>query len=357
MKAVLTLAVALIAALMLSSVVFAQDPVPPPFAGLENPFAWDDEATLNAGEPVYKARCQGCHASDGSGMSAADFSTEEFPRHLRENADFYFWITSEGRAARGMPAFADQLTENEIWQVLTLIGTLAEQSTGGSGLDPNSDPGGLIHLTLPANARSGEPFTVEVTLFGSDFEALGNATVTFSQQTEFFIEAPMVIGQAITNRSGQALVELVVTDTGSLDIIASFGEVEAVGKLVVAEGIKSENGAHIGLHLPEMYDDIVFGPEAATHLDENSNAPVSQFRIPGGMRGFLFLAYLFAVILVWSLYLRVWYQLLRIPKDVPIQKERLTLVPYFGLAVMTGFLILLIFVLINGPQSHFHVLN
>ena len=105
-----------------------------------------------------------------------------------------------------------------------------------------------------------------------------------------------------------------------------------------------------------MYGDITFGPQAATRLGENSSAPISQVRIPGGMPGLLFLAYLFAIVLIWSLYLRVWYQLVRIPKDVPSQRERITLVPYLGLAMMSVFLVLLTFILITGPQSHFHLL-
>ncbi|MEE8353783.1 MAG: hypothetical protein V3S10_04935, partial [Dehalococcoidales bacterium] len=147
-----------------------------------------------------------------------------------------------------------------------------------------------------------------------------------------------------------------VSETGELELAASYGQVEAVEPLTISDGVEADYETEVGLHLPEMYGDVVFGPEAANRLGENSSAPISQFRIPGGMPGLLFLAYLFAIILIWALYIRVWYQLLRIPKDVPFQRERITLVPYFGLAVMAGLLVLLTFVLTTGPQSHFHLL-
>lgn len=361
MKAPIALALALVIALILSTTALAQDgpteEVPAPYAGMDNPFPWDDEAALTAGETVYKSRCLGCHGPGGGGIAAVNFAAAEFPDQLEEHADYYFWITSAGRAATGMPAFGSSLTEDEIWQTLTFMASLGGEpaAAGGAGPEP-SDPGGRIQLTVPDEARPGEPFVVEAVLLGSDLAPLANATVIFSQRTDFFVSAMMEIGRAITDHSGRASAEVTVDETGQLELAASYGQVEAVETLAVSDGVEADYETEVGLHLPTMYGDVVFGPEAATRLSESSRAPVSQFRIPGGMPGLLFLAYLFAIILIWALYLRVWYQLLRIPKDVPSQRERITLVPYFGLVVMTGLLVLLTFVLVTGPQSHFHLL-
>lgn len=352
--------IALAIVLILSTAVLAQDgpdeEVPAPYAGMDNPFDWDDAGAETAGETVYRDRCQGCHAPGGGGVAAANFAAAGSPARFEEHADYYFWITSAGRTTAGMPAFKSSLTEEEIWQTLTFIASLGgEPATGGVGSDP-SGPGGRIRLTVPDVARPGEPFVVEATLLGSDLAPLANATVIFSQKTDFFVAAMMEIGRAVTDGSGRASAEVTVGETGELVLAASYGQVEAVETLVIADGVEPSYETEVGLHLPEMYGDVVFGPAAATRLGENSSAPISQFRIPGGMPGLLFLAYLFAIILIWALYIRVWYQLLRIPKDVPSQRERITLVPYFGLAVMAGFLVLLTFVLMTGPQSHFHAL-
>ena len=357
MKAPIALALALVIALTLSTAVLAQDgpdeEVPAPYAGLDNPFAWDDETALTAGEAVYKSRCQGCHAPGGGGIAAANFASAESPAQLEERSDYYFWKTSAG-AAGGMPAFESSLTADEIWQTLTFIASLGgEPVAAGAG---SGDSGGSIQLTVPDEARPGEPFVVEAVLLGSDLEPLANATVIFSQKTDFFVSSMMEIGRAVTDRSGLASDEVTIGDTGELELVASYGQVEAVKTLVVSDSVEAGYETEVGVHLPRMYGDIAFGPEAATRLGENSSAPVSQFRIPGGMPGLLFLAYLFAIILIWALYIRVWYQLVRIPKDVPPQRERITLVPYFGLAVMAGFLVLLTFILVTGPQSHFHLL-
>ena len=354
----LVLAIALAIVLALSTVVLAQDgpdeEVPAPYAGLDNPFPWDDEAALTAGETVYKSRCQGCHAPGGGAIAAANFASAESPAQLEEFSDYYFWITSAGRVTAGMPAFESSLTADEIWQTLTFIASLGgEPAAAATGV---SDPGGSIQLTVPDEARPGEPFVVEAVLLGSDLAPLANATVIFSQKTDFFVSSMMEIGHAVTDRTGLASAEVTVDETGQLELAASYGQVETVETLVVSDGVEAGYETEVGLHLPRMYGDITFGPQAATRLGENSGAPISQFRIPGGMPGVLFLAYLFAIILIWALYIRVWYQLVRIPKDVPPQRERITLVPYLGLAMMSVFLVLLTFILITGPQSHFHLL-
>lgn len=84
-------------------------------------------------------------------------------------------------------------------------------------------------------------------------------------------------------------------------------------------------------------------------------APMSALRIPGGLRAIPLLAYVFTIILVWGLYLRVMYLALRISLVGERRETDIRLIPLMGLAVMTGLVILLVLILITGPYSHFHL--
>ena len=71
----------------------------------------------------------------------------------------------------------------------------------------------------------------------------------------------------------------------------------------------------------------------------------------------LLLAYVFALILVWGLYLRVMYLTLRISLATERGDTNTRLVPLIGIAVMIAFVTLLVLILITGPYSHFHLLR
>src|SRR3972149_3691551 len=88
----------------LTTAVLAQGEPPSPYAGLKNPFPWSDASAQETGKRVYQQSCLGCHGIKGANLATADFSRRDFPQSLEKRADFYFWVLSEGRLAKGMPA-------------------------------------------------------------------------------------------------------------------------------------------------------------------------------------------------------------------------------------------------------------
>lgn len=92
-----------------------------------NPYAWDDPAGISAGEATYLLQCALCHGPDGSGglPNTPDFTTTEVSNDLIENSGRYFCALIEGIGV--MPAFGGALSDNEIWQVLTYMSSLAQQ--------------------------------------------------------------------------------------------------------------------------------------------------------------------------------------------------------------------------------------
>jgi mono/diheme cytochrome c family protein len=119
--------------------------VPPPYAGLVNPFAGDHDA-IEAGRPIYEEGCAGCHGEAGRGDGAGAARLDPAPADLTEHSayaadDYWFWRISEGGAVppydSAMPAWKDSLSETEIWQVLTYCRHLAEGEP-----EPQHDAGG-----------------------------------------------------------------------------------------------------------------------------------------------------------------------------------------------------------------------
>ncbi len=50
---------------VLTTAVLAQEELPPPYAGLKNPFPWNDAAVQEAGKGLYQQSCLGCHGANG----------------------------------------------------------------------------------------------------------------------------------------------------------------------------------------------------------------------------------------------------------------------------------------------------
>lgn len=89
-----------------------------------NPFAWEDGTAIEAGDAIYGQSCSACHAPDGSGAitGAPDFTGQGFQSELRSESGDIFCVMTAGRGA--MPGWKEVLTEEQIWEVLTYVGSL-----------------------------------------------------------------------------------------------------------------------------------------------------------------------------------------------------------------------------------------
>jgi mono/diheme cytochrome c family protein len=80
---------------------------------------------VDAGYDLYQANCAACHGVDARGGGPLAPTTPVEPPSLVDHVgdhtdgDLFYWI-SEGRPG-GMPAWADQLTETERWQIVTYL--------------------------------------------------------------------------------------------------------------------------------------------------------------------------------------------------------------------------------------------
>jgi mono/diheme cytochrome c family protein len=91
---------------------------------LANPFAWDDQAAIQAGQQLFDAQCAVCHGSDASGglPGTPDFTSAEANEELLADPGGHFCALTEGEGA--MPAFGDTLTTEARWQLITFLASV-----------------------------------------------------------------------------------------------------------------------------------------------------------------------------------------------------------------------------------------
>lgn len=105
--------------------------MPKKYAGLENPLPATTEH-ISDGKKLYLKECSACHGGSGEGDGAAGEQLLPHPANLSVTRRlpiatdaFLFWTLSEGGIQLGtaMPAFGDQLSNREIWQIAHYIST------------------------------------------------------------------------------------------------------------------------------------------------------------------------------------------------------------------------------------------
>jgi mono/diheme cytochrome c family protein len=101
---------------------------PKKIAETKNPIALDDKS-FERGKKVYSQNCASCHGTDKKGMSAEETGLGVSPPNLKKriathsDGDF-FWKIQQGR--NDMPAFNNDLTKQQIWDVINYIRSDAE---------------------------------------------------------------------------------------------------------------------------------------------------------------------------------------------------------------------------------------
>lgn len=77
------------------------------------------------GKALYEKNCQGCHGKTGTGLGGATPSLADAERMRKTSDAELFEIVSNGRPGTGMPAWAKVLNEQDRWNVVRYVRTLA----------------------------------------------------------------------------------------------------------------------------------------------------------------------------------------------------------------------------------------
>lgn len=108
--------------------------IPPEADQEKNPFAGDAKA-LAAGKELFAKKCQRCHGPGGKGDGKdADPDNQQdmdltVARRAARNPDgVVFYKAWNGRARPKMPAVKDDMTKEQLWQIVTYVQTLRQKS-------------------------------------------------------------------------------------------------------------------------------------------------------------------------------------------------------------------------------------
>jgi mono/diheme cytochrome c family protein len=100
----------------------------------KNPLA-SDAKVLAAGKAIFKDKCQKCHGPGGLGDGpdadpdhAADMDLTNPKRAARNDDGTVFYKVLNGRKKPKMPAFKDELSEEQIWTVVTYVQSLRKKT-------------------------------------------------------------------------------------------------------------------------------------------------------------------------------------------------------------------------------------
>ena len=94
-----------------------------------------DAATLAAGKAIYKDKCQRCHGPGGlgDGPDSEPDAREDMdltnPKRAERNPDgvMFYKVLNGRRRPHKMPAFKDELAEQQIWTVVTYVQSLRKK--------------------------------------------------------------------------------------------------------------------------------------------------------------------------------------------------------------------------------------
>ncbi len=95
-------------------------------AAKKNPLQ-PNESVLTSGRNLFGDYCSNCHGADALGDRDAHTDADAPPnliKRLKGHSDGdFFWKIKTGR--NGMPAFEEELEEDEIWQIIAYLRELA----------------------------------------------------------------------------------------------------------------------------------------------------------------------------------------------------------------------------------------
>jgi hypothetical protein len=220
---------------------------------------------------------------------------------------------------------------------------------------PPAITSGSIILTVAPETKTGQELTIAAALRDEQDHPVSGAEVKFSLAEDFFAKADMEIGTAVTGKDGTATVTFKPQRPGETKLTVSSGTVAASQSIDIQDSGEVFYVTEAGIRVPSAGPQVFVGPQSARELNDMGEAPNIALRLPGGALSWLWL-YVGVLALVWGIYLAAVFQVLRISsvREAAVNGSRL--VPAVSLIIIVGLGLLMVFMVLTGPFSHFHLM-
>jgi hypothetical protein len=212
-------------------------------------------------------------------------------------------------------------------------------------------------LTLSASKQpqASQPLTLTAVLLNNQDDPIENATVKFYTEVDFFTTGTVELGEEITNQQGVATFEYTPHIAGDRSISVRYRDIETTIPVNLAKADEPFYQPKAGIRLPAPGEEVNVGIESLAP-EETTDAPITVFRLPGGILSWLLL-FAVTVMLIWTTYFRVLYQVFRIPRVTEIADIDSKRAVSVSMAAVVLLGILLVLLLVTGPASHPHLLR
>lgn len=206
-----------------------------------------------------------------------------------------------------------------------------------------------VALSAPAVARSGETIALSARATDDAGKPLASAPVRFYVHSDFFIQEPMLIGEALSDAEGTARIEYTPRSVGGHHaVVARFdGDSRHAGSEATTTLTVEDRGqiyrSHAGIETPPL------GPTLLGVTPGGPSYSLEQIPLPTLDWGPLVLFGILASI--WGTYLLVVFQVFQIGRGGGLVR----LLPSAGLVVVFLLATMLLVVILRNPYTHLHL--
>ncbi len=212
-----------------------------------------------------------------------------------------------------------------------------------------SSSSGSSTMVVPNQAQINKPVRLSTVVQDNQGKPLANVPVNFSIKADFLGTSGLVnVGSARTNIQGVAVLDYTPHISGDVQLITSYGNTQTAQNITIADTNIPNYQATAGIQLPTVGKEVLVGtPANGDHGGDG--APPIVLRLPGGTLSWLLL-FVAVILLIWSTYFRVFYQVLQISVASKIGASRfIPTIAMVGVILLGSFLI---FKIITGPFSN-----
>ncbi|MBX2987212.1 MAG: c-type cytochrome [Bdellovibrionaceae bacterium] len=86
--------------------------------------------TVGKGHEIFTAKCAACHAAEGGGLIGPNL-TDKFWLHGKGTSADIFEVIAKGVPEKGMPPWAEQMTEEELVATAAFVHSLKDRNVPG----------------------------------------------------------------------------------------------------------------------------------------------------------------------------------------------------------------------------------